>query len=56
MWVNYKNPVWKVRFAPKRNRFTYKFYLTVTDKEGTTRYPTSGDNAFTVTNSTSKGF
>lgn len=51
----YKNPVWKVRFAPNETG-TYKFYLTVTDKEGTTRYPTSGDNAFTVTNSTSKGF
>ncbi|MBI5302373.1 MAG: DUF5060 domain-containing protein [Chloroflexi bacterium] len=49
------NYMWKVRFAPEELG-TYTYYLTVQDKEGTTRYPASGTLAFTAIASASKGF
>lgn len=48
-------PGWKTRFTPSEVG-TYKYYITITDKEGTTRYPTSGELTFTATSSSAKGF
>lgn len=47
--------VWKTRFTPSEVG-TYQYHITVQDKEGTTRYPTSGELSFTSTQSSSKGF
>lgn len=49
------NYSWKIRFAPAETG-TYTYYLTVQDKDGSTRYPTSGSQSFTSVASNSKGF
>ncbi len=46
---------WKIRFAPEEVG-DYTYYITITDKNGFTRYPASGDMRFTATASTVKGF
>ena len=46
---------WKVRFAPSEVGF-YDYYVTITDKNGTTRYPTANSMQLTATSSSSKGF
>lgn len=51
----YKKPVWKFRFAPSETG-TYSYYLTVKDKEGSTRYPQNSQLSFSATDSASKGF
>lgn len=47
--------VWKTRFTPSEVG-EYSYYINITDKEGTTKYPTSGTLKFTSTSSNSKGF
>lgn len=49
------NYSWKVRFAPEELG-NYQYYLKITDKEGSTRYPQTGTLTFNATNSNSKGF
>ncbi|MCB9454221.1 MAG: PQQ-binding-like beta-propeller repeat protein [Anaerolineaceae bacterium] len=46
---------WKLRFAPQEVG-GYNYYITITDRNGTTRYPASGTQAFTSAESNSKGF
>jgi hypothetical protein len=46
---------WKIRFAPQEIG-TYTYYLTIQDKDGTTKYPTSGNLTLTSVGSNSKGF
>jgi len=53
--TSYEDYSWKVRFAPTEAG-QYNYYLTVTDKDGTTRYPSSGSLNFTAASSSSKGF
>src|SRR5690606_9186724 len=33
---------WKIRFAPEEQG-TYSYYITILDKNGSTRYPATGD-------------
>lgn len=49
------NYSWRVRYAPQETG-SYTYYLTITDKNGSSRYPTSGTLPLTVTTSSSKGF
>lgn len=46
---------WKVRFTPEETG-QYSYYLTLQDKDGTTRYPTSGYLTFNSTESNTRGF
>lgn len=46
---------WKIRFAPEEIG-TYTYYISIQDKNGTSRYPQSGTISFTSVASTSKGF
>lgn len=48
-------PVWKTRFTPAEVG-QYKYYITIQDKEGSTRYPASGELTFNSTASSAKGF
>jgi hypothetical protein len=48
-------PVWKTRFAPAEIG-TYNYYITIQDKDGTTRYPAAGNLSFTSVTSDKKGF
>lgn len=50
-----QNFSWKLRFAPEETG-SYNYYITITDKEGTSRYPNTGNLSFNVVNSSSKGF
>ncbi len=49
------NGRWHLRFTPSEVG-QYQYYLTAQDKIGTARYPTNTTQAFTVTDSTKKGF
>ncbi len=49
------NYSWKLRFAPEEVG-AYQYYITVQDKNGSSRYPVSGTLNFQATTSTSKGF
>jgi len=46
---------WKVRFSPDEVG-EYSYYITIVDKNGSSRYPATGDMRFTSVSSTSKGF
>ncbi|MCL4366621.1 DUF5060 domain-containing protein, partial [Patescibacteria group bacterium] len=46
---------WHVRFAPAEVG-TYQYYITTQDKNGTTRYPTTGTLSFDTISSSNKGF
>ncbi|MCB9457675.1 MAG: PQQ-binding-like beta-propeller repeat protein [Anaerolineaceae bacterium] len=46
---------WKLRFAPQETG-DYNYYITITDRNGTTRHPANGTLAFTSTESNRKGF
>ncbi|MBD3321969.1 MAG: DUF5060 domain-containing protein, partial [Chitinivibrionales bacterium] len=46
---------WKVRFSPSETG-QYRYYLTIQDKFGTSRYPKQGYLAFDSVDSDSKGF
>lgn len=48
-------PVWKFRYTPSRAG-TYQYYVSIQDKEGTTRYPQTGTLSFTVADSNEDGF
>lgn len=47
--------VWKTRFTPSEVG-EYRYYISIQDKEGQTRYPTTGELKFNSTNSSAKGF
>ncbi len=49
------NYMWKVRFAPSETG-TYTYYISIQDKNGTTRYPTTGFLNMNSTESNAKGF
>jgi hypothetical protein len=49
------NFAWKARFAPDEIG-GYAYYITIQDRNGTTRYPASGDLQFQSVQSSSKGF
>ncbi|RJR29087.1 DUF5060 domain-containing protein [Candidatus Microgenomates bacterium] len=49
------NYSWKVRFAPEQLG-QYRYYLTLQDKDGTTRHPSTGYLTMNVNKSDSKGF
>lgn len=46
---------WKLRFAPEEQG-TYSYFITVLDKNGSTRYPASGALQFQAVPSDNKGF
>ncbi len=46
---------WKVRFTPTEVG-TYSYWITTEDKTGTSRYPASGGDSLTVTQSSLAGF
>ena len=46
---------WEIRFAPEEIGI-YNYHLSIQDKDGTSRYPTSGDLTVTSIASNSKGF
>lgn len=46
---------WKIRFAPSEIG-TYKYYLAIQDKDGSSRYPTASELQFESTQSESAGF
>lgn len=46
---------WRARFTPEEVG-TYSYYITVADKDGTSRYPTTGATSFSVSASSNKGF
>lgn len=46
---------WKIRFTPEEAG-GYTYFLELTDKEGTSRYPATGTLSFTATPSQEKGF
>lgn len=46
---------WRARFTPEEVG-TYSYYITVSDKDGTSRYPTTGATSFSVSASSNKGF
>lgn len=46
---------WKVRFAPEETG-NYQYYLTIADKDGTSRYPASGSQQFAAIASNKPGF
>lgn len=48
-------PVWKVRYTPSVPG-AYTYYISVQDKNGTTRYPQSGTQSFTVSAGNADGF
>ncbi|HUN05867.1 MAG TPA: DUF5060 domain-containing protein [Aggregatilineales bacterium] len=49
------NFAWKLRFAPEEIG-SYQYYITILDKNGSTRYPASGTLSFQSVVSGSKGF
>lgn len=49
------NGRWRVRFAPSEVG-SYSYYITVVDKDGTSRYPTSGSLSFSATETGKKGY
>jgi hypothetical protein len=49
------NFAWKVRFAPDEIG-GYAYYVTIQDRNGTNRYPATGDLQFQSVQSSSKGF